>query len=113
VIPHTLDLPSQGAYHTGMSKQITVRLPDNLVDFIDQRVAVGAVASRAEIVTRALEREYRDFLSARDAEILARTGPDPDLEAFMQWASQHPPKDLDLCARSISRQSTRSGLFSY
>jgi antitoxin MazE3 len=62
-----------------MSKQIAVRLPDELVDFVDVVVESGAGRSRAAVVTKALERERRRMLAARDAEILAGHGPDPDL----------------------------------
>jgi Arc/MetJ-type ribon-helix-helix transcriptional regulator len=62
-----------------MSKQIAVRLPDDLVDFVDEIVDSGGGRSRAAIVTRALERERRHVIAARDAQILARTGSDPEL----------------------------------
>jgi Arc/MetJ-type ribon-helix-helix transcriptional regulator len=62
-----------------MSKQIAVRLPDELVDFVDVVVESGVGRSRAAVVTKALERERRRMLAARDAEILASQGPDPDL----------------------------------
>jgi len=69
-------------YHVGMSKQIAVRLPDELVEFVDTIVENGDARSRAAVVTRALERERRRMFAARDAKILAESGPDPDLEAF-------------------------------
>lgn len=65
-----------------MSKQIAVRLPDDLVDFVDSVVAQGEQRSRAAVVTRALERERRRAIAARDAEILAAQGPYPDLPAL-------------------------------
>jgi Arc/MetJ-type ribon-helix-helix transcriptional regulator len=37
-----------------MSKQIAVRLPDDLVDFVDEIVDSGTARSRAIVVTRAL-----------------------------------------------------------
>ncbi len=66
-------------YHYGMSKQIAVRLSDELVEFVDELVGAGTEPSRAAVVTRALERERRRAIAARDAEILARTGRDPEL----------------------------------
>lgn len=39
-------------YHYGMSKQIAVRLPDDLVDFVDEIVDSGTERSRAAVVTR-------------------------------------------------------------
>lgn len=77
-----------------MAKQIAVRLPDELVAYVDERVQAGAEQSRATIVRRALERERRRLIAARDAEILARTGPSPDLEALAHHAVDH-PIDLD------------------
>jgi Arc/MetJ-type ribon-helix-helix transcriptional regulator len=54
-----------------MSKQIVVRLPDGLVDFVDDLVDSGTARNRAVVVTRALERERRRALAERDAGILA------------------------------------------
>jgi Arc/MetJ-type ribon-helix-helix transcriptional regulator len=69
-----------------MSKQIAVRLPDELVDFVDEIVGSGAGRSRAAVVTRALERERRRVVAARDAQILARTDPDPELAGLAEHA---------------------------
>lgn len=81
-----------------MSKQITVRLPDNLMEFVDQQVADGAASSRADLVARALRHEERRVLAIRDAEILRREGEDPEIRDFMTWVSGHQRtrwKDLD------------------
>lgn len=77
-----------------MSKQITVRLPDELVDFIDGVVGSRAERSRAAVIIRALERERRAAIAARDAEILARTRPDADLAGLVEHAAAV-PSDLD------------------
>jgi len=77
-------------YHYGMSKQIAVRLPDELVEFVDEVVDSGAGRSRAAVVTRALERERRRALAARDAQILARTGTDPELAGLAEHAVDLP-----------------------
>ncbi len=74
-----------------MSKQIAVRLPDDLVAFIDEIVDSGTERSRAAVVTRALERERRRKLAERDAQILARTGPDPELAGLAEHAAGLPP----------------------
>ncbi|HEY3829178.1 MAG TPA: YlcI/YnfO family protein [Solirubrobacteraceae bacterium] len=74
-----------------MSKQIAVRLPDDLVEFVDAAVASGAARSRASVVTRALERERRRAAAREDAEILARTGPDPELAGLAEHAAGVPP----------------------
>jgi Arc/MetJ-type ribon-helix-helix transcriptional regulator len=70
-----------------MSKQIAVRLPDDLVEFVDEVVHSGRARSRAAVVSKALERERRRAIAARDAEVLAQTGPDRDLEALAEYAA--------------------------
>jgi Arc/MetJ-type ribon-helix-helix transcriptional regulator len=74
----------------GMSKQIAIRLPDELVEFVDRAVASGDARSRASLVRRALERERRRAVAERDAEILARTGPNPELAGLAQHAAAVP-----------------------
>ena len=76
-----------------MSKQVAVRLPDDLVEFVDEIVGTGQERSRAAVVSRALERERRRVVAARDAEILARTGPDPELAGLAEHSAGLP---LDL-----------------
>jgi Arc/MetJ-type ribon-helix-helix transcriptional regulator len=71
-----------------MSKQIAVRLPDELVQFVDEAVNSGAGRSRAAVVARALERERRRAIAARDAEIFARSGADPDLAELARYAAR-------------------------
>jgi Arc/MetJ-type ribon-helix-helix transcriptional regulator len=71
-----------------MSKQIAVRLPDELVDFVDKVVDSGAEPSRAAVVTRALARERRRAIAQRDAEIYARTGEDSELSGLVKHASR-------------------------
>lgn len=73
-----------------MSKQIAVRLPDDLVDFVDEIVDAGAARSRATVVSRALERERRRALAERDARILARTGPAPEFAGLAEHATGLP-----------------------
>ena len=77
-------------YHFGMSKQIAVRLADDLVAFVDEIVGSGQERSRAAVVSRALERERRRVVAVRDAEILARTGPDPELAGLAEYAAGLP-----------------------
>jgi antitoxin MazE3 len=78
-----------------MSKQITVRLPDELVDFMDQLVDDNKASSRASVVARAMERERRRELAARDAAILAEHGDYPDLEGLSSWAAGTSLSDVD------------------
>lgn len=67
-------------YHIGMSKQIAVRLPEDLVEFVDEQIKAGAATSRADAVARALARERRRTRAAQDLAILLaeREAEDPD-----------------------------------
>jgi Arc/MetJ-type ribon-helix-helix transcriptional regulator len=69
-----------------MSKQIAVRLSDDLVEFVDTVVGSGRERSRAAVVSRALERERRRVVAERDAAILSGTGPDPELSGLAEHA---------------------------
>ena len=73
-----------------MSTQIAVRLPDDTVAFLDRLVIEKKAASRAEIIARALERERRREMAARDAAILAESGEDPDLAGLIRYMTGHP-----------------------
>ena len=70
-----------------MSKQIAVRLSDDLVAFVDEIVGSGKERSRAAVVARALERERRRVIATHDAQILAATGPDPELARLAEHAA--------------------------
>ncbi|HEY0226941.1 MAG TPA: YlcI/YnfO family protein [Mycobacterium sp.] len=76
-----------------MSHQIAVRLPEDLVEFVDEQVQTGAEPSRAAVVTKALERERRRAIGARDAEILSAGEPYPDLVGLAEFASNLPLGD--------------------
>jgi len=78
-----------------MSKQITVRLPDELVDFMDKLVGDHKAASRASVVARAMERERRRELAARDLAILTEHGDYPDLDGLSGAAAGTVLSDLD------------------
>lgn len=78
-----------------MSTQIAVRLPDELVAFVDDLVQRGQANSRAAVVARALEHEQRRAIAARDAAILAKAGPEPDLDELAEFAAHTPMNDLD------------------
>ena len=81
-------------YHCGyrhdMTMQIAVRLPDEMVEFLDRLVADGQEPSRAAVVEQALAREIRRRIAARDAEILAAAGPDRDLDGLADYAAGTP-----------------------
>ena len=74
-----------------MTTQIAVRLPDDLVAYVDERVSSGEVPSRAAAVAQALERQRRLEAATRDAEIYARTKrDDDDLNDLAAWAVDQP-----------------------
>jgi Arc/MetJ-type ribon-helix-helix transcriptional regulator len=74
-----------------MSKQIAIRLADDLVAFVDEQVGAGRGRSRAAVVARALERERRRVAAARDAEILAAPETDDDLAALAAHVARLAP----------------------
>jgi antitoxin MazE3 len=78
-----------------MSTQIAVRLPEELVAFIDQLVSEGRAPSRAAVVSQALRRERRREIAARDAAILAADSEADDLDALPEYAARTPLDDLD------------------
>jgi Arc/MetJ-type ribon-helix-helix transcriptional regulator len=78
-----------------MTKQIAVRLPDELVEFIDQRVQRGSASSRAAVVADALERERRREVAERDAAILAQVDRDEDMNALAAYAVKVRLDDLE------------------
>ncbi len=75
-----------------MSRQIAVRLSDDLVGFLDEVVRSGREPSRAAVVARALERERRRLIDERDVEILAATGLDPELAGLAEYAAGTDPE---------------------
>ncbi|HEX8053604.1 MAG TPA: hypothetical protein VF517_11490 [Thermoleophilaceae bacterium] len=66
------------------NRQIAVRLPDEVVKFVDAIVSSGRERSRAAVVTRALQRERRRVMAERDAAILSGGEPDPELIALAE-----------------------------
>lgn len=71
-----------------MGIRIAVRLPDEIVAFVDREVSEGRAPSRAAVVLRALERERRREIAARDATILAASEPDQDLDTLAQFSAK-------------------------
>ena len=78
-----------------MSTQIAIRLPDDLVEFLDDLVKSGKATSRAAAVARALERERRRQTAERDAAILARAGADADMDGLARHTAVTRMDDLD------------------
>lgn len=62
--------------------QISIRLPDEMVAFLDGEVKDHRASSRAALVLRALERERRRQIAARDAEILAKVSSEDDMDSL-------------------------------
>lgn len=65
-----------------------MRLPDDLVEFIDEVVASGRFESRAAVVTRELRRLQRRVAAERDAEIYRAMGEDPELTGLAEYAAR-------------------------
>jgi antitoxin MazE3 len=77
-----------------MTVQIAVRLPDDIVAFVDEQVSSGAAPSRAAVVARALERERRREAAERDAAIYAGQADPHDLDDLASWVAGQ-PLDID------------------
>ncbi len=73
-----------------MTTQIAVRLPDEMVEFLDRLVAAGEAPSRASVLERALAREIRRHSAEQDAAILADAGPDPELAGLAEYVARIP-----------------------
>ncbi len=84
-------------YRWPVSTQIAVRLPDEIVEFIDEMVAAGQADSRAEVVQRALRRERRRIEADRDAAIYAadNTAGLPDEFSAMRAHATRRTLDID------------------
>jgi len=72
-----------------MSTQIAVRLPDELVAYVDRAVAAGRVKSRAELVARLIERDARRQRAEEDLQRLIKRGAldDPETLAIVESAA--------------------------
>ena len=64
-----------------MTTQIAVRLPDDLVTYVDQLVRDGA-GSRATVLTRALTMFRQHLTAERDARILEELGDYDDFDGL-------------------------------
>ncbi|MFC6420181.1 ribbon-helix-helix domain-containing protein [Ornithinimicrobium tianjinense] len=76
-----------------MTTQIAVRLPDEMVRFLDRSVASGKAPSRAALVAAALEREMRLHAAQQDAQTLKKKGTADDLDELVTWSVAHPTLD--------------------
>ena len=87
VVPERSSTDIPHWYDAGMSKQITVRLSDDVAVFIDNLVDGGSVSSRAAALDKVVRREMRRVRAMEDALIYARTGEDAELAGFTQAAA--------------------------
>lgn len=78
-----------------MSTQIAVRLPDELVAYVDRAVAEGRVRSRAELVARLIERDARRHRAEQDLAVLTDRGlvRDPESLAIARATASTPVED--------------------
>lgn len=89
-------VPVPNASQTGtmsvVSTQIAVRLPDELVAYVDAAVAAGRVKSRAELVARLIERDARRQRAEEDLQRLTERGAlvDPELLDIVRSVADAP-----------------------
>ena len=69
-----------------MSTQIAVRLPDELVEYVDALVSDGA-GSRAAVVVRALSLYQQQLRGEQDARILEESGDYDDFDELVSHSS--------------------------
>lgn len=72
-----------------MRTQIAVRLPEEMVAFLDKAVADGKATSRAALVSAAVEREMRRQAAETDAAILRKDGAADGLDSLVNWTTSH------------------------
>jgi len=65
--------------------QIAVRLPDDLVAWLDAEVDAGRATSRAAGIAKLLRRARRIQEDEQDLAILLAAPPDPDQESLLEW----------------------------
>ena len=80
-----------------MSTQLTVRIADDLVAFVDDQVTAGRATSRAAVIASALDAARRRALAERDAAILAGAPAESerDFDRLADFASKTPLDDLE------------------
>ncbi len=64
-----------------------MRLPDDVVRFLDRAVDRGVASSRAALVAQAVEREMRQQAAEDDAEIPRTAGAADDLDSLVAWTA--------------------------
>lgn len=76
--------------------QITVRIPTELVDFLDGEVTADHARSRADLISRALRRERRRIAAQRDAAIYAARAERADADSLDDLAAAASRTALDI-----------------
>ena len=76
-------------YHPAVSIQIAVRLPEDLVAYIDEAVSAGRVKSRAALIARLVARDARRHRAEEDLARLIAAGAlhDEDMLSMAKAAS--------------------------
>ena len=77
-----------------MTRQIAIRIPTELVEFIDALVAQGEASSRAAVVTRALTHEQRRMKALKDVAILSCSQLADEFDELAAFVANQ-PTDLD------------------
>ncbi len=74
---------------TQVSTQIAIRLPDELVEHLDEQVRKGVAGNRTELIRTLLARELRRAEIEAELEALALPWDDPDdLAGLAAWAGR-------------------------
>lgn len=99
-----------------MTTQITIRISDESVAFIDSLVSDGREKSRAAAIDKIVRRQQRRVQSEHDATIYLREGENPEMVAFADAAyasrfgedAEVPPEDRGEFDRLHPRSQTRA-----
>jgi Arc/MetJ-type ribon-helix-helix transcriptional regulator len=78
-----------------MSVQMTVRIPDDLAKYVDDRVASGDASSRAEMIARGLDELMRREEREREMALVDKLNAQgqslyPDLDGLAEWGAHQP-----------------------
>lgn len=72
-----------------MSTQIAIRLPDELVEHLDNAVRNGIAATRSGLIRILLSRELRRSEVAAELAVLSQPWNDPDdLDGLAEWTGR-------------------------
>jgi Arc/MetJ-type ribon-helix-helix transcriptional regulator len=79
----------------GMAVQMTVRIPDELAQYVDDRVAAGEASSRADLIARALDQMMHRAEREREMALVDELNERgealyQDLEGLAEWGVGQP-----------------------